>query len=319
MAWELEKQTLLGNWTNEHADIKRGMAADGEVLTRLMVAQQARTAIILAAKTEIDLLAEAQRLILAQLPADVSPYEVALASQKVLTAGKRLLVIPILQSIVQAENDLIVEKNALIAAKRGVLPEEQALLSEMRRVAGKKQVLAPILGEITAKLVLLSAALTKQGADLSLIAAAKVAQAGYRVAIATSGLARATTLSEIDGVENEIYILKLEMETLRDRGTTDALRQEGLDIKATTAKEKEVRDFVEASDRTANQNVIDKKTSGMNDAKASKISNAEEVKVDDGMTVGWNASYRRQTNDEVADIQMKESVITASLQHLLGM
>lgn len=318
LVWELGRQTLIGDWTSEHAAIKRGMADTEEALLRLMVAQQARTSIIMAAKTIIELDIEAQRLILVQLSGDTVSYEVDLANQKVITANKRLLVIPILQQIVQAETELITDKLDLIAAKRTLLPEEQALLAEMQRVAAKKLSLAPILGELTAQLVILNSALTVQGETLSQILEEKLLQAGYKIEIATQNLARASTLSEIYTLENEISIIKLEMDTISDQGSSAALSQEALDIKAAVTKEKEVRKQLETSDREANQQVIENKTTSMNGDKQNKLQNNQTVTTEDNRVIATLASYQRQTNDEVSTIQMQESVITANLTHLLG-
>ena len=423
IVWEMTKQDLLGQWEQEHADIKRGMEFTEEALLRLNVAVQARNSILMTQKIAIELQAEDLRRQLAEKSADSSSYEVALAQQKVLTATKKLDLIPILQQIVQAETELIGEKNALLASKNTlitmtggllqyeamlaqaklehvaatedlivaqnavvvleqalvalkltaipsmtalidaktsvvdskdelttakeelvaaqatvetykervlnakanlvaaeytVFPYEQALNTEMGKIAARKLSLVPIYAEIVGQLSLLAVALTRQSSDLASMAAERVSQAQYKVQKNISRMARAMTMVEVDGLLNEIEMIRLEMATLRDKGETAALKQEAEDIRAMADKEKSVLDTINSEGRSNNQQVIATKTTSVGLDSTSKIEASKKTANSDSQTHAYVSIYQRQTLQEETEFKIQTEV-TATLSHLLSM
>lgn len=136
LTWEVTKQSLVAAWDAELSGIKRGMANDEETKTRLAIEVAARQETLITTKAAIEEEMERYRLQLAELEDNTAPYEVQLANAKLLTARKKLNLIPILQEICDKEEDLLgleVEKSA----------ELTALLNEKREVAGKKTLLSP--------------------------------------------------------------------------------------------------------------------------------------------------------------------------------
>ena len=144
MAWELEKQGLLSAWDHELAGIKQGMATEEEVLARLALEVDARQVVLIAAKSAIDLEMEGYRKALADLDAATAPYEVQLANAKVLTAQKKLEVIPILQEIISKERELLV-------LEQGKAIEYTALMNVERQIADKQGEIIPTLQTIISK------------------------------------------------------------------------------------------------------------------------------------------------------------------------
>ncbi len=144
MAWELEKQGLLSAWDHELAGIKQGMAMEEEILNRLAQEIAARQIYLIEAKTEIDLKMEGYRLTLAQLDGQTAPYEVQLANAKVLTAQKKLEVIPILQEIISKERELLV-------LEQGKAIEYTALMNIEGQIADKQKEIIPTLQTIISK------------------------------------------------------------------------------------------------------------------------------------------------------------------------
>jgi hypothetical protein len=128
IAWELEKQSLLGLWEQEHADIKMGMALTEEDLMRLLAVIQARNSYLMTQKIAIELSAEELRRQIAAVADGSADLEVTLAQQKVLTMEKKLEIIPVLQLIVQAERELIIEKNNLMVSKNNLITLTGGLL-----------------------------------------------------------------------------------------------------------------------------------------------------------------------------------------------
>ena len=144
MAWEVEKQALMAAWDAELAGIKQGMAMEEEILNRLAQEIAARQIYLIEAKTEIDLEMEGYRLTLAQLDGQTAPYEVQLANAKVLTAQKKLEVIPILQEIISKEQELLV-------LEQGKAIEYTALMNVERQIAIKQEEIIPTLQTIISK------------------------------------------------------------------------------------------------------------------------------------------------------------------------
>lgn len=144
MAWEVEKQALMAAWDAELAGIKQGIATEEEILNRLAQEIAARQIYLIEAKTEIDLEMEGYRLTLAQLDGQTAPYEVQLANAKVLTAQKKLEVIPILQEIISKERDLLV-------LEQGKAIEYTALMNIERQIAIKQNEIIPTLQTIISK------------------------------------------------------------------------------------------------------------------------------------------------------------------------
>lgn len=144
MAWEVEKQALMAAWDAELAGIKQGMAMEEEILNRLAQEIAARQIYLIEAKTEIDLEMEGYRLTLAQLDGQTAPYEVQLANAKVLTAQKKLEVIPILQEIISKERELLV-------LEQGKAIEYTALMNIEGQIADKQKEIIPTLQTIISK------------------------------------------------------------------------------------------------------------------------------------------------------------------------
>ena len=144
MAWEVEKQALMAAWDAELAGIKQGIATEEEILNRLAQEIAARQIYLIEAKTEIDLEMEGYRLTLAQLDGQTAPYEVQLANAKVLTAQKKLEVIPILQEIISKERELLV-------LEQGKAIEYTALMNIEGQIADKQKEIIPTLQTIISK------------------------------------------------------------------------------------------------------------------------------------------------------------------------
>jgi hypothetical protein len=140
LIWEIEKQTLLSAWDQELAVIKQGMANNEETFNLLAIEVSKRAITLMEGKTEISLEAEAYRTILAELDGSTAPYEVQLANAKLLTAQKKLELIPILEEIIVKEQELLVIEQEKISAYTDYVTAEQAL-------ADKKQTLVPYIGE----------------------------------------------------------------------------------------------------------------------------------------------------------------------------
>lgn len=147
MAWEVSKQGLLDDWGEEYSLIKQGMAEEEEAVLRLGIALYLRQVYLIEQKTAIALQAEAYKNQIAGLGAAEATAEGELAAKKLLTAQKKLELIPFLESILAQE--LI-----LITALQGKNGYETELMTALRDVADKKShELLPAMADLVAKMV----------------------------------------------------------------------------------------------------------------------------------------------------------------------
>jgi hypothetical protein len=310
LAWEVEKQEIIAAWDSELAWIKRGMAEEEEIKMRLALEVAARQAVLIDAKTAIELEMEGYRLTLAELEDDTAAYEVQLANAKLLTAQKKLELIPILQEICTKEE-------ALLALEEDKAAELAILLNAKRENAGKRALLIPWyeelanLNEAYANLIPGQIAIEEQIADEKLAQAAAV---------------NTKEENKLTELEKDIETANKEVETSaakRSLRTTQFNNEQTL-IKSEIDKDNTYQNEVEASygriiadERATKDEIISEKAD---------VNNTQnEVKLDSARTlINADIAADRDINNaaiyedkQVAEIKSAE-MITASLTHLIG-
>jgi hypothetical protein len=207
IAWEVEKQEILSAWDAELGLIKQGMAYDDEAQAQLAINVAARSIVFLTAKNAIALEMEAYRKELAELDGQTTTYEAQLASAKLLTAQRKADVIPILEEILQKEQELLV-----IEGQKAAYYEEY--IAAETEVVYKQRTLAPFIAQLAAKNETLAAKITTvEIPSMLAIAAEKVAQAviaqtkaGYQLQEISNNIAAETsrlTLAEAHRTLND--------------------------------------------------------------------------------------------------------------------
>jgi hypothetical protein len=141
ITWEIERQVLMSDWESEYAWLKEGLSVDENTLELLAIEVSKRGITLLAAKTALELSMEADRKALTVLDATTAPYEVQIANAKLLTTQKKLTLIPIVQSIITKEQELLV-------IEQGKAAEYTALMAAEQTLAAKKQTVLPALNEL---------------------------------------------------------------------------------------------------------------------------------------------------------------------------
>ena len=142
IAWELEKTGLLTDLEQEFADNKYDRVNDFEVLERRKITIDLRKLVIMAAKTAIEEQMEAYRQEKLLAEEFTFPYEEALLQAKLLTARKKLEVIPYIEAVI-AKQQLIIDteennsdlKGVLITEKQGLNVVKQALIARREAIA----------------------------------------------------------------------------------------------------------------------------------------------------------------------------------------
>jgi hypothetical protein len=145
VVWEIDKQNLISAWDRELVGIKQTRAHKEALVEQTAAEVSARGAILINAKTVIELQMEELRKQLANLEGATIDAEIQLIQQKVLTAQRKLAIIPILQQIVIIEGNilakerLILDKESLVIAKEGEKTVKYTeLISKETEVSDKK-------------------------------------------------------------------------------------------------------------------------------------------------------------------------------------
>jgi len=158
IAWELEKSTLYTALEQEFADNKHARGLDIQELNRVEITVNLRKLVIMAAKTAIDIDIEELRQEMTRVDQSTFSAEDALLAAKLLTAEKKLEVIPYIeivlekqQLIIDAESDNADRKEALITEK-GLLNDKRIdLITAREAIAGAIVVLIAAKQELVTK------------------------------------------------------------------------------------------------------------------------------------------------------------------------
>lgn len=310
LAWEVEKQGLIAAWDSELAGIKQGMATEEEIKDRLAIEVKTRQTTLIAAKTAIEEEMEGYRLTLAGLDDDTAAYEVSLAQAKLLTAQKKLELIPILQEICTKEE-------ALLELEEDKAAEMTTLLNEKREVAGKRAGLIPWylelanLNETYASLIPGQIAIEEQIAD------EKVAQANALIEKEENKLSELNI--NIDTAEKEVEISAakraLQVEQFDNQQTLV-----GKELTNENAYQNEIaakHGVLLSEERDTLTYVLDKKGETndiQNDTKLSSVQATTEAQIAAGNSSAAASAYAERKSSEIR----AAGEITAALTHLIG-
>lgn len=144
IAWELEKSTTLTALEQEFADNKVARERDKEVLNRLKIETDLQQLVIIATKAEIETELEELRQELPDIERMTFDYETALLNARLLTAQKKLEVIPYIEAVLEKQQSIIDEeeanadrKNALITAKQDLNDKRSELITAREAIAAQ--------------------------------------------------------------------------------------------------------------------------------------------------------------------------------------
>lgn len=309
--WEIEKHDLLSAWEQEYANIKKGMADSEETLRQLEVEVGERSTYIIERKTAIELEAEGYRTQLAALDSSTASYEVLLAQQRLLTAQKKLEIIPILEAIIVKEQELLLTEQEKAAAYTDLMAAEQA-------VADKKEAtLLPAMTALANKSEEYADELVTQIDLEGQIADEDVNQANAQLANIDARVALAESELETAEVNLLIEDQKLLLQIAQDGMENALLTEEISHVQTLTYAESTSNATILNAEDAAQAYVLDKKRSTENLINKTKedssqtITDAEKGKISDVTNSEVNKIQR------IADINA-ESTLTARLTHLIG-
>ena len=125
-AWELDKAALLDALTRELAVAKTARENREEVLAALAVEVSLRQVALINAKTSIDIESEELKKKIAESEGLPMEKEVRLAQERLTTAQKKLEIIPHLQALITAEEELIAAEESNAAYSQDLIDDRLA-------------------------------------------------------------------------------------------------------------------------------------------------------------------------------------------------
>jgi len=310
LQWEIEKQNLVNAWAAEYAGIKQGMATQEEVLNMMMAAIGEREVVLTTSKTAIALQMEAYRTELSQLDADLAPYEVSLAQAKMLTAQKKLDIIPILQEIVVQEQQLLVVEQQKAAATT-------SLANAQQEVVTKTQLLVPGLQQLANESEILANDIPSEVATMQEIANEKLAQSGIATQKADYGVQELEADISAENVRLEIKTAERGLEVQKFDDTQTLLEKEIAD--KTVYQQDVMAGFttVIAMEKAVDDLSIANKKEVNDTTNATKLTSITTIDSAEAGAMQAKTSAGIYEVEQKADID-SVSKITASLTHLIG-
>ena len=311
IAWEVEKQSLMSAWEAELAGIKQDESAAEEALSLLAIEVQKRVIVFTEAKTAIELAMEAYKKTLAGLDGDVAPYEVQLANAKLLTAQKKLELIPILETILSKEQELLSIEQSKAGAFTNYMTAESALST-------KKGTLTPFINQLATKSETLATKIaTDQIPTEQAIADEKALQAAAIVAKSWHQIDELEADIETETKRIELMEAKRNLEETKFGYEQDLVSHE---IQLTSDHQQAVLADSEqaiASERSAHTNIIDGKKT------VETIKNTTKLTSVNTMTQAEKDASRDITNHQISEVEGVANAnaaakLTAALTHLIS-
>jgi hypothetical protein len=323
--WERDKQVLILAWDNELASLKQVQDMKEEELSQLAVEVSLRGAALLNAKTVIAVEMEELRGQLAALQDDSTDFEVALARQKILTAQRKLEVIPILQQILGIEQEILA-KEGIITDKAGdVADAEKDKIKELAKltdahalIADKKEDdLLPVMQNLVTASEVLADATEDAMVFERAILAQKVLDAGILVQKAEKQLTVAMTQIEVETAKLSLLDARnalsgaqrnynIELEKLEKTNVVTINTQEKLSRAAVLNAELATRSIVLSTKAEIAALELAQKQASSGILTANSIEN-----INSAAESRYTAAVRSAESSAAA-------TITASLTHLIG-
>lgn len=195
IAFELEKQTLLLALQQEFVDIDATQNLTEEVLNRQFVELDVRKIILVTTKTVINLQMEDLKRELIDLDRLTFVNEALLINEKINTATAKLTVIPYIEAMILAQEQVLIAEEANI-------PYMEDLIDEKELLTVKKEEVIPYLEDKSARLIVLAE---------SIIEGIIIEKERLAVALSMANLKK-------DKVDNTLDLIAAEqvLESLRD-------------------------------------------------------------------------------------------------------
>jgi hypothetical protein len=309
--WEIDKQVLMAAWDAELANIKKGMAEEEELLDQLAIETNRRGVTLLEQKTIIELAAEAYRTQLATLDATVAPYEVALANAKLLTAQKKLDIIPILQSIVAKEQELLASEQSKAASYTALMVAEQGIITK------KQTRLLPAISELVNVEEQYTGELAQQIALEKQIADEKVTQAGYAVENAQERIRTPDIELDIEAQGLVVMDAKMDLSDVKSENETNILEENIAETNELKSTEQASNAAILNSEKAAQTYILDRKRTAINTENSTKESHSSTINSSNN-TAAWDIANSTASKMRAkADLQAAAE-ITSKLTHIIG-
>lgn len=158
IAWELERTVLFTALDQEFADNKRVRDLGNQEFDRLEITTNLRKLVIMTLKTALDIEIEELRQEMTLVDKSTFSAEDALLAANLLTAQKKLEVIPYIETVIEKQQLVIVAELNNVDRKGALITEKDGLNTERKGLITAKETLSGKIGSlVTAKKVLVTA------------------------------------------------------------------------------------------------------------------------------------------------------------------
>lgn len=311
IAWELEKQGLLNAWAAEYAGIKLVESEEEGALNLLAIEVAKRAITLMESKTAIEVSMEGYRKELADLESSAAPYEVQLANAKLLTAQKKLELIPVVQEIIAKEQELIATKQSKASEYSLYVAKEQALGS-------KKEELLPFINDLANKAEEYAGLIESKEIPLSeQISDEKILQS--ESAIITAGYRSDEITNDIETAEKAIDVMAAKRDVQKTQFDYD---QEIISQNITydeDYQDQQLGSFhaILNLKREASARIISDREQIHTQQSDARTSSATTITSAEIAQDGTIATMENSRDTQVAEYNAA-AVITAALKHLIG-
>lgn len=310
IAFELSKYTLLNDLQQEFADLKFTQRLSEEEVDRQFVELEIRGLILITTKTEIDLEKEGLRQELEETKRLTMDKEVELINQKVITANKKLELIPYIEQVIVAEQ-------AVLAAEEANIPHLENHIEKKQELIVKKEEVIPYIIEKAEKLELLADAIIAEIAVKRQILAVALLKALLRKERVDKDIA----IIEANKAAEALRLLLLQARiVLRHLGidwTIDLTSQTVADINDLSEDGKLTAETINDYDVDISGSDLDAKDE-IEELRLERNEESTDTSVDsDVEKIGGVQSYRNLEAVKRAEI-MAAAEITTNLMHILG-
>lgn len=232
ISWESDKAVLLTDWDRELIAAKRARADDEEAMRILEIQLNRRGTLLLEAKTIIERDAEALKRQIAELDGSTGDLEVQVANAKLLSAQKRLELIPYIQQIIDIERQIIGKDEELVELSGRVVEimddivdvDEDIVTRNQEIVDRQNAIVDAELDLIAVQLLELAARQNKIAEETTLVTAEESA-VNYRISVVEPALTALTEkmdeyvaeLAVQQALYDEISTEKIELADLKSQ------------------------------------------------------------------------------------------------------
>lgn len=310
IAFELEKQILLTALQQEFADLDAAQNTTKEELNVLFVELDIRKLILITTKTTIDLQMEDLNQQLVETDRLTFYNEERLVSEQVITATKKLEVLPYLEALIAAQEKVLI-------AERKNFPYVEDLVTEKGLLLDKKnEVLVEVVKKAVEALILADALMASIPIEQQILKQ-KIDAAHSREAAATGRISIINAEIAVNALREGLSIARASLQEAKVDRQINIADNNALQISTLAAEHSIMTGSVISDDADITSSEVAAEESVSEAGRSAQEGSSSIGNIADISAIRGIASYNAAQRTEVANAQAV-AAITSKLVHLLG-